>query len=134
MRLKNYLLTESFESKRLNYDLEDHKIRLFVKSYLKDSEKTWIDSIGDVLAVEATIDLDPKEKNIYLNRIDAFKKGKGYGRETIDFILSYLKRKGYKTARGYVEYLSIESANMLKKLNFKEVNGGEFGRYFEKRL
>jgi hypothetical protein len=126
---------ESIESKRLFYKIDDKKVRVFIKSFLKDSEKTWLDPKGqDILAVETTIDVNKKEKSIYLNRMDASKHGKGYGRETMDYFLKYFKKKGFKTAKGYVEFSAIESANMLIKLGFKKTTETEHGRYFERKI
>jgi uncharacterized membrane protein len=121
------------ESKRLTFIINDMGVRVFINSYLKDSEKTWLDTPEQTLAVETTIDLNKKEKSIYLNRMDASKHGKGYGRETLEFFLSYFKRKGFKTAKAYVEFSATDSANMLRKLKFKEGKGKD-GRYFERKL
>jgi GNAT superfamily N-acetyltransferase len=65
--------------------------------------------------------------------MDAHRKGKGYGKETLEFILKLTKRKGYKFARGYTEFQAVDSQNMLRKLKFKETDSDE-GKYFERKL
>ena len=132
MRLKLYI-KESTESGRLTHEIQDLKQRWFVYSYLKNTEKNWLDT-GPVLAVETTIDINTTEKSIYLNRQDAKRRGKGYGLETMEFILKLAKKKGFKTAKGYVEHINAAPLSMLKKLGFKETENTVSGRYFYKKL
>ena len=80
MRLKLYIKESTKESMRLTLEIQDFLQRWFIYSYLKDTEKNWLDT-GPVLAVTTTIDINDNEKSIYLNRQDAKKRGKGYGLE-----------------------------------------------------
>jgi predicted GNAT family acetyltransferase len=122
------------ESKRLYFKVLDLKQRMFFESYIKDSEKNFLQPKDkDVLAVETTIDINDKDKSIYLNRMDAALQGNGYGRETLEFILKYFKQKGFKTAKGYVEFTATGSRSMMNKLKFKEVTAKD-GSYFERKL
>jgi len=133
MKFREYL-TEGNSSARLDHKIQDLKSRVFIDSYLKDSEKNWLDGDREIKAVSTTIDLNTKTKEIYLNRMDAHRTGKGYGREALEFILKYTKSKGYKSAKGYTEFGAIDSQNMLTKLGFKPGTDQDSGKYFIRKL
>jgi GNAT superfamily N-acetyltransferase len=134
MKTFHEILAEGRKSTRLVHEIKDLRERWFISSYLKDTEKNWLDGDQKILAVETTIDINKKDKSIYLNRQDARRRGKGYGQETMEFILKLAKKKGFKKAKGYVEYSNSAPISMLKNLGFKKADDSKFGSYFIKIL
>lgn len=96
--------------------------RLFIESFLKEDKKNWVEvSLPNNPIIETTVDL-PSDRSgeVYLNRMDSYKKGYGYGTEFIKGLLIYLKGFGYKNFKAYTEFQAVDSRSILKKLGFKE--------------
>lgn len=124
----------SFESARLGftYTIDASGRRMFIDARLKSPdwlEKAMIDVHPERPAVEQTVDLDGDEA--YLNRMDANFHGRGYGRETMQAVLRFLKSRGFKHARGYIEHGNTNSQNMMKKLGAVQGEYKEHGAYWD---
>jgi len=106
-------------------------MRMFIDARLKQPD--WLEkAIADVRpkrpAVEQTVDLHGHEA--YLNRMDAYFHGKGYGGEVMMAVLRFLKDRGYARARGYIEHANIASQSMMKKVGAKVQERQEHGSYW----
>jgi hypothetical protein len=122
------------KTKRLDITVDTRGDRLFLAGRLNVESKTWIDA-GNEPVVEGTLDIDRKNNLVYLNRVTAWRRGKGYGPELLDFGIRYAMEKyGVAKARGYVERGNFSSSIMLKKMGFKEVDATKDGVYLEKFL
>ena len=127
-------IPKGYSSKRLNYKIQNvEDKRLFIDSFLKEDEKTWLDPKGDVKAATMTIDLI-SEDTAYFNRADALRSGKGYAREMLGAMIHLLGKRGISKIRGYIESSNIQSQNMLVKLGFYRVEEAREGAYWERRI
>jgi len=123
-----------YKTRRLDITITDKKVRIFFDGRLNKETKTWLD-ISDDLVVEATLDINSKDKLVYLTRLDARIKGSGYGPELLEFGIKYaIEKYGVTKARGYVESFNIASQSMLEKMGFKRAEETKDGAYWEKSL
>jgi hypothetical protein len=130
----------SYESKRMEHRVEQgggpkhegHK--LFIDSFMKDSEKNWLEKGRDIKVTEQHIDIDHKNKSAYLEYIKSFKEGKGYASESLTSTLGMLKRNGMRTATTYTETHNLAPQGMLRKAGFKVDNETKTGIYWKKEL
>lgn len=100
---------------------------MMVDSTIKEPD--WIDKASNNRSlVQATFDLNGDQ--VYLNRMDAFRGGKGYGREAMKACFVFLKTRGFKTATGYIEHTNFESQNMMKKLGASVSQEKDQGSYW----
>jgi hypothetical protein len=123
----------TFESDRLahSYKIVGGGTRMFVESVPKDPN--WLEKIDiemGKISVDTTIDLDTNGEDVYLNRIDAWIGGKGYGRETLHAIAMFLRNKGFKRVKGYIERDNQSSQNMARKLGLKPTDAKQHGDYW----
>ena len=110
----------------------DWNHRVFFEAYLKEEHKNFLERGRKALRGEATVDLGGD--GAYINRIDAYPKGQKFGSELLDEILKELTKRGFKTARTYIESSNLDSKMLFKKFKFKEVDKKDHGSYFEKTL
>jgi GNAT superfamily N-acetyltransferase len=106
--------------------------RVLYSGKLKPEHKSWLDVTDDPVA-EATVDLNHENKTAYLNRIDAFHRGKGYGPELLNTILSDLKNNNFYHTRTYIEHPNVASQTIFRKAGFTPVEEKEHGSYWERK-
>jgi len=129
-------MRESIEesTERLDISVEVSGDRLFFTGKLNKKSKTWIDVSNDPI-VEGTLDVDRKNNLVYLNRLDAWVSGKGYGPELLKYAIQYVVEKyGVIKAQGYIESSNSASQSMLQKMGFKRMKETDDGAYWEKSL
>jgi hypothetical protein len=105
--------------------------RMIIDARLKQPdwlEKAMMDVHPERPAVEQTVDFNGTEA--YLNRMDAYFHGKGYGGEVMLAVLKLLKGRGFQSARGYIEHDNAASQRMMKKLGAVESDRREHGSYW----
>ena len=120
------------KTKRLDITIDDRGNRIFFTGYLNKESKTWLD-VGEEPVVEGTLDVDLKNRLLYLNRLDAWRRGKGFGLELLEYGIQYaIKKYGVTKARGYIESSNIASQSMLRKMGFGKREETKEGAYWEK--
>ena len=115
-----------------NFIIEVKKInnRIFYTAFFKPEKLNWLTkNIPDYKIVEVTIDLI-QNKEVYLNRIDSYIQGHGYGFEVLQSIIKNLKKEGINKFKTYIEHNNIASKSMIKKLKFKEIEEKQYGSYW----
>ena len=95
----------------------DWNHRVFFEAYLKEEHKNFLQQGRKVSCGEATVDLGGD--SAYFNRIDAYPKGQKFGSELLAEILKELVKRGFKTARTYIESSNPDSKMLFKKFKFK---------------
>lgn len=110
----------------------DWNHRVFFEAYLKEEHKNFLERGRKTLRGEATVDLTGD--GAYINRIDAYPKGQKFGSELLEAILKELAKRGFKTARTYIESSNPDSKMLFKKFKFKEAEKTDHGSYWETKL
>jgi ribosomal protein S18 acetylase RimI-like enzyme len=112
----------------------DWNHRVFFEGYLKEEHKNFLERGRKALRGEATVDL--AGDGAYINRIDAYPKGQKFGSELLDEILKELAKRGFKTARTYIENSNPDSKMLFKKFKFKEegYDRSHIGTYWVRNL
>ena len=124
------------ETKRTKVRSYGHpKQRLFYDAHLKDEHKNWLTKGREVPTASATIDINHEHKTAYINRLDAHRKGEGFGHELSKHIENDLKHThGIKHISGYIEHGNHAAQNNAKKQGRIETKRGEHGSYWTKEL
>lgn len=108
----------------------DWKQRVFFTASLKIEHQDWLHKAGASPKIgEATLDIN-KDQTAYLNRIDVFAKGEGYGAEIIKHIKAEAKAKGITSIKAYIEHLNSASKSMIRKAGFTEAKEEKHGSYW----
>ena len=127
------LFEETSSTSRIEVEYHgDWNQRVFFESFLKEEHKHWLEKGSKTPRGEATVDLNGDKA--YLNRIDVYPKGRGFGSELLAEILKELTKRGFKTARTYIENANPDSRMMVKKFKFEEAEKSSHGSYWEKSL
>lgn len=119
------------DTERQHVVMDEHKSgeRTFLTAFKKDAERNFLDP-PETKTVEATIDPNPKDKTLYLNRIDALKGGKGYAAEVLRNALDHYAKRGYKSATAYVQFIDDASQRIMVKLGGAQGQETKSGRYW----
>ena len=88
---------------------------------------------------EMALDLNPKDKSVYLNRIDITSgQGHGRGKVLLAEALDRLRKHGYKTATAYVNHNNPNSQGLFRSAGFEIAKSDEwdaqYGDYWAKTL
>ena len=126
-------IQETSETPRMIVQTQGTPERIFVTGVQKQSEVNWLNPIPRQ-AASATLDLNPKEKSVYINRVDADVSRQGYGRELLGHALDKLSAQGYEKATGYVEHTAQDSRQMNLKLGGVPGKLTPYGQYFDYNL
>ncbi|MBE3141136.1 MAG: GNAT family N-acetyltransferase, partial [Thermoplasmata archaeon] len=127
-------MTTNHKTRRMDVVIETYGERLFLTGRLEKNQRTWID-VSNTPVAEGTLDVDSKNGIVYLNRMDALRSGKGYGRELLEYGIHYAMEKyGVTKARGYIESANATSQSMLRKMGFNSTEQTKDGSYWEKSL
>ena len=129
---------EVLDTPRLRVQLRDVGGRLFLDGFLKDTARDWLEQAIDPTnvnpVVEATIDYNVEKGTVYLNRMDALRRGRGYGVELLGAILQHFRGRGFHDAEGYIENFNLPSRDMVRKLKFEQRRETPEGAYWGLRL
>lgn len=111
----------SIQSERMEHRIQNASDqKLFIDSFLKDSEKNWLDAGREVKVVETIVDIHRASNGAYLNYIHSLRQGKGYASEVMKTIIGLLDKSGINTIRGYTESHNLAPQTMFKKFGFSE--------------
>ena len=76
------------------------------------------------LAIEINAD------RAFIKRIDSLVSNKGYGLETLEAAIDYLKKLNIINISAYIEKGNTKSENMFSKLGFHQTEDGHLGDYW----
>jgi ribosomal protein S18 acetylase RimI-like enzyme len=102
--------------------------RYFFEATRSKESRNWLNANDDSVICEATVDIINDEA--YINRIDSHSRNEGNGSELLAYVIDYMKDKGFKKFRTYIESVNSESRSLFRKQNFKEGDKTPYGSYW----
>jgi len=108
------------KTKRLSIEIDERSISnelLIFSSFYKKEE-----------VVKLIVKINTNDA--FIKRIDSLVQGRGYGFETLEAVIKYLKQNGYKNFSAYIEKGNIKSEKMFSKLGFHQSDDGHQGNYW----